>query len=136
MKLRKIITGAGAFIAASMVIFAFNAFAKDSAHLWELEVTTATGDTDLNTVNNWTCVPDAEWSKPPVVLTGAQCPAQTFTRTGDVLSWSVSCDGTQGTGEWKFARGDRAVEGQSTVTSNGVTSVIIVNGKKAETCTP
>ncbi|ESQ85110.1 hypothetical protein AEAC466_05210 [Asticcacaulis sp. AC466] len=121
--------------AVSMAVSTYSASAKEDAHLWEIKVSKTAGESEPVVSDNWRCMADSGWANPPAVLTGAQCPDQTFTRERDVLSWSVDCDAAKGQGQWTFSRGDRAVEGKSTIVSDGVTIVTAIDGKTSDKCT-
>jgi hypothetical protein len=135
MTVRIFASGLAMVAAVSLAVSAYGASAREDAHLWEIEVTQTAGDGEPTVADNWRCMADSGWANPPVALTRAQCPDQTFTRERDVLSWSVDCDAAKGQGQWTFSRGDRAVEGKSTVVSDGVTMVTAIDGKTSDKCT-
>jgi hypothetical protein len=108
--------------------------ARESARLWEFDLTTTTGEAPAETASTWVCLSQVDLASPPENLTGPRCEAQGFAREGDTLSWTADCEAARGNGQWIFSRSDKQVQGESQIYVGDQLIRTQVNGKVQDRC--
>lgn len=129
-----------AYIAAAALCIAGSFGLASSAlaekgYTYEVDIHTAAEGASAEDTTTYICMGDSDLQSPPKALTGAQCPAPTFSREEDTLKWSGTCEQTQENGTWTFSHNDKSFEGEGIVrSSTGLTSTK-VEGHAIDKCT-
>jgi len=104
-----------------------------TANEWMISVDEQVNGTPGNGLTTFICLKPG-FDRLPEKVTGPQCAGQSFQRTPDRLSWTLSCGGLSGEGQLTFSGDGKTMQGDVRVVKGGQTITRHIEGDIEDQC--